>query len=151
MPGTVVGVASERDVLILESDARAERSAFRPRRASRGGKAAPYRRAAARTLVISRENLHGEHKAREALAAQFGDRAVVTDGLGAVSVIGAGINASYANVRAGISALREAGIEPRGMSTSSFRITWMVPDSDVERAVRALHAHFITAPGPLLP
>jgi aspartate kinase len=150
MPGTVVGVASERDVLVLEGDAEPhdllaaldEHHVSGKQLHTSGGRT---------TLVISRENLHGEHTVRTALAARFGDRVVMTDGLGAVSVIGAGINASYANVRAGINALREAGIEPRGMSTSSFRITWMVPDGQVERAVRALHAHFITAPGPLLP
>jgi aspartate kinase len=150
MPGTVVGVASERDVLILEGDAQPndllsaldEHQVAGKQLHTSGGRT---------SLVISRENLHGEQKVRAALTAQFGDRVVLTDGLGAVSVIGAGINASYANVRAGIGALREAGIEPRGMSTSSFRITWLVPDGDVERAVRALHSHFITAPGPLLP
>jgi aspartate kinase len=68
-----------------------------------------------------------------------------------VSAIGAGINASYANIRAGIGALGEAGITPRGLSTSSFRITWMVPDDEVATAVRALHACFIAVPGPLLP
>ena len=72
-------------------------------------------------------------------------------GLGAVSAIGAGINASYANVRTGLAALREAGIEPRGMSTSSFRITWMVPADDVAASVRALHACFIEAHAPLVP
>jgi aspartate kinase len=103
------------------------------------------------TLLISRENLHDEDRVRAALGAQFGDKAVFTDGLGAVSAIGAGINASYTNVRTGIATLRQAGIDARGMSTSSFRITWMVPTADVERAVRALHACFITAPGPPLP
>jgi aspartate kinase len=150
MPGTVVGVASERDVLTLESDAPphdllsaldAHQVAGKQLHTS-GGRT---------TLVISRENLHSERKMREALAAQFGDHVNVTDGLGAVSVIGAGINASYANVRTGITALQDAGVEPRGMSTSSFRITWMVPDNDVERAVRALHAQFITTSGPLVP
>jgi len=39
--------------------------------------------------------------------------------------------------------LRDAGIDARGLSTSSFRITWMVPNGDVEHAVRALHACFV--------
>ena len=62
---------------------------------------------------------------------------------GAVSVIGAGINATYGNVRAGLAALREAGADPQGIATSSFRITWTVADECVGVAVRALHACFI--------
>jgi aspartate kinase len=80
-----------------------------------------------------------------ALKTRFGDHIAFADGLGAVSAIGTGINANYANVRAGLGALGQAGVEPRGMSTSSFRITWMVPDNDVPASVRALHARFITA------
>ena len=68
-----------------------------------------------------------------------------------MSAIGAGINANYANVRAGLAALDEAGVTPRGMSTSSFRITWMVPNDDVATAVRALHACYIAAPPPMVP
>jgi aspartate kinase len=150
MPGTVVGVASERDVLVLEGDASPHDLLAALDEQQVAGKQL-HTSAGRTTLVISRENLHNENKVRAELAKQFGDQVTLTDGLGAVSVIGAGINASYANVRAGLSALHEAGVDARGMSTSSFRITWMVPDGDVDRAVRALHAHFVAAPGPLLP
>jgi hypothetical protein len=37
------------------------------------------------------------------------------------------------------------------MSTSSFRITWMVPSDGVKTAVRALHARLIDASGPPVP
>ena len=150
LPGTVVGVASERDVLILDGSAQPLDllSALDERHVA--GKQL-HTSADRTTLVVSRENLHDEENVRASLAARFGNRVAFTDGLGAVSAIGAGINATYANVRAGITALNDAGIDHHGISTSSFRITWMVPDSHVDRAVRALHAHFITAPGPLLP
>jgi aspartate kinase len=150
MPGTVVGVASERDVLVLEGDAEPRDLLAALDEHHVAGKQL-HTSSGRTTLVISRENVHGEHSVRTALAAQFGNRVAMTDGLGAVSVIGAGINASYGNLRAGIGALREDRIEPQGMSTSSFRITWMVPDGEVEKAVRALHGRFISAPGPLLP
>jgi aspartate kinase len=60
-----------------------------------------------------------------------------------VSAIGTGINASYANVRAGSDALRGRGIEAWGLATSSFRITWMVPRGRVDEAVRALHERLV--------
>jgi aspartate kinase len=150
LPGAVVGIASERDVLVLDADAPADDLLSALDEHHVAGKQLHMSRGRT-TLVISRENLHDEPNIRGALAAGFGNRVVLTDGLGAVSAIGAGINASYANVRTGITALAEAGIDSHGMSTSSFRITWMVPNADVERAVRTLHACFITTSGPLLP
>ena len=83
--------------------------------------------------------------------ARFGDRVTFIGGLGAVSAIGAGINATYANVRAGLSVLRDAEIPCRGLSTSSFRITWMVPGDHVDRAARALHARFVETIAPVVP
>jgi aspartate kinase len=151
LPGTVIGVASEHDVLVVEADARPDELLEMLDAHHVAGKQLHVSTGAHTTLVMSRDNLHALEQVRGALGSRFGDRIGFTEGLGAVSAIGAGINASYANVRAGLSALGAAAIESRGMSTSSFRITWMVPNGDVERAVRALHAHFIAAPGPLLP
>jgi len=151
-PGTVVGVASERDVLVLEGDANAHALLAALDEHHVAGKQLHISTGAAHTtLVISRENLHNQEKVRAALETRFGDRIAFAEGLGAVSAIGAGINASYANVRTGLRALREAGVEPRGMSTSSFRITWIVPDADVPESVRALHACFIATVAPLVP
>ena len=152
LPGAVVGVASERDVLVLECDTNPHALLAALDEHPVAGKQLHVSTGASHTtLVISRENLHDQEKVRDALKTRLGDRIVFADGLGAVSVIGAGINASYANVRTGLAALSKAGIEPRGMSTSSFRITWMVPDDAVAAAVRTLHACFIATPAPLVP
>jgi aspartate kinase len=152
MPGTVVGVASERDVLVLEADADSDQLLETLDEHHVAGKQLHMSIEAARTsLVISRENLHDEAKVRGALTSRFGGRIRVVDGLGAVSAIGAGINVTHANIRAGSSALREAGIGPRNLSTSSFRITWMVPSANVEKAVNALHARLIESSAPAVP
>jgi aspartate kinase len=103
------------------------------------------------TLVISRENLHDEPRVREALAGQSGNRVRIIDDLGALSVVGAGINASFSNLRRGSDALTAAGILPQGVATSSFRITWMVDRARLTEAVRILHATFIEQPGPPVP
>ncbi len=150
MPGTVVGVASERDVIILAGEApAAEILALLDDRGVPGKQLHIF---ADRTdVAISRENLHDEDKLRDALQTRLGGRARLIDGLGAVSVIGAGINATYANVRAGTETLSALNIAPSGMATSSFRITWMIPRNHIEEAVRALHARFIEAERVLLP
>ena len=101
------------------------------------------------TMVISRENLHNEAQVRQGLSVKFGDSVQLIDGIGAVSVIGAGINTSYKNFRAGSAAL--APIKILGVSTSSFRITWLLPVGEVEVAVRSLHATFLEKPAPPVP
>ncbi|MGH9349874.1 MAG: aspartate kinase [Vicinamibacterales bacterium] len=152
MPGLVVGVASERDLLVLESEAPVDDLLAALDAQGVAGKQLHVSSGAARTsLVISRENLHDESNVRAMLAARFGDRARLSDGLGAVSAIGAGITAGFGNVRAGSAALGGRGIAPGGMATSSFRITWMVPRARVDDAVRALHARFIEVPQPPVP
>jgi aspartate kinase len=103
------------------------------------------------TVVISRENLHDEGQLRDALQTRLGGHAQLIDGLAAVSAIGAGINATYDNVRIGAATLNAVGIVPAGTATSSFRITWIVSDDRAKDAVRALHQHFIEQQRPLVP
>ncbi len=68
-----------------------------------------------------------------------------------MSVVGAGINASFDNLRRGSEALRAAGAVARGIATSSFRITWMVPRATLDDSVRTLHRLFLEPPGPERP
>jgi aspartate kinase len=150
MPGTVVGVASERDVIVLHAEAPAlEVVSLLDERKVAGKQLHVF--GDRTTVVISRENLHDEARFSEALQTRLGGRARLVDGLGAVSAIGAGINATYANVRAGGDALRSIGVEPAGTSTSSFRITWMIPRDRTSDAVRVLHERFIDSQRALLP
>lgn len=155
-PGAVAGVASERELVVLQ--ARGETDGVLDvldRHGVTGGKqlhSASFGTAAdGLTLVISRENLHDEDRLTAELGRAFHDEARLIDGMGAVSVVGAGINATYANVRRGTSALAAAGIPPRGISTSSFRITWLVPRELVDHAVRELHRGFIESQAPPVP
>ena len=150
MPGTVVGVASERDVVILDGDvSSAEVLRVLDDRGVPGKQLHIFNDRT--TVAISRENLHDEQKLRAALQRQFGERVRLVDGLGAVSVVGAGINATYGNVRAGTETLAGTGMPPDGVATSSFRITWMVPRERTSEAVQALHARFVASQQPLLP
>jgi aspartate kinase len=151
-PGAVVGVASERDVLLLHAHAAADDLLELLDAHHVVGKQLHVDGDAGRTtIVISRENLHEEARVRDALSRRFGPETRLADGLGTVSAIGAGINASYGNVRSGSAALRAAGVEPHDISTSSFRISWMVARSGLDTAVRTLHRRFIEEQRPLVP
>jgi aspartate kinase len=155
LPGSVIGIASEKELLVLQSSGNGIEELLRCfdehgiagkqlHVANCGGNADGL------TLVVSRENLHGEGSFRERLRG-CGEEVGVRDELGAVSAIGAGINGTYANVRSGCAALDRLGIRPAGISTSSFRITWLVPRGSVDDATRALHAEFLGSRGEALP
>jgi aspartate kinase len=150
MPGTVVGVASERDLIVLEAEgAPAPLLALLDEFSVSGKQLHVFGGRSA--LAISRENLHNEARLRDALQQRLGGQARLIDGLGAVSVVGAGINNTYTNVRTGLDTLTSAGIIPSGIATSSFRITWMVPGDRTADAVRALHGRFIEGPSAPVP
>lgn len=147
-PGTVVGVASEKDVLALQASGLGdELLAFLDAEEVCGKQlhaTALSDSVEGLTLVLSRENLPDEERLRRELAQRFGGSVKLVEKLGAVSAIGAGINTSYRNLRKGSEAIRDLGI--RGISTSSFRITWLLPDSAINAAVRALHRTFLGHP-----
>jgi aspartate kinase len=161
MPGTVVGVASEKDVIVItleqSQSAGAEQSTVAVAgngrtRAERLLEVLDEHRVSGKqlhlsgdhlTLVVSRENLHEEARLRGALAGAFGSRVQIADSLGALSVVGAGINASFDNVRRGGAALAAATIDIHGLATSSFRITWMIDRGSLDHAVRLMHATFL--------
>jgi len=141
MPGTVVGVASERDVLVLEAGDEREVLALLDAHHVAGKQLHVIDNRL--TLVVSRENLHEEARVRDALATRFGGALRIRDTLGALSVVGAGINASFENVRRGSAALAAHGMPAEATATSSFRITWMIDRARLDDGVRLLHQTFI--------
>ena len=155
MPGTVAGVASERDILLLQSTENAMRLVEVMDECGVSGKQLHVSALGVpgdgATVVISRENLHNEDRFRKQLDAAFATSVRLSDGLGALSVIGAGINATYANVRRGSECLGSRGITSHGVSTSSFRATWLVERTVLDDAVRVLHETFIEHSAPRVP
>lgn len=156
-PGRVVGVASEKG-LVLVSTARAD--AVDALLASCdesgvGGKELMIRQGLASELgsmVISLENVHGFAAFKDGLAARCADDVTIREGVGAVSLIGAGINQSFHNWRRASAIVGGLGGPRWGASTSSFRISFLLPESQVDAAVRALHEGLVTegraAPSP---
>ena len=149
-PGAIVGVASERDVIVIEVERPEEILEFLDS-AGVAGKQIHQGGDGRLTLVISRENLHDEPRVRAELSSRFGDRVRLVDDLGAISVVGAGINRSFEHLRRGSDALRSVHAWPRGIATSSFRITWLIDCARIDDAVRALHRTFLEQPAPLVP
>jgi aspartate kinase len=153
LPGSVIGVASEEEVVMIQSRKVDELLAIMDEFGCPGKQlhvTALGTRQDGLTLVISKENLHQISNLRAKLGT-LGSDLTWNDELGAVSVVGAGINASHEKVRQGSEALRSAQIPSFGLATSSFRITWMVRRNQVNESVRLLHALFIESKKRLVP
>jgi aspartate kinase len=101
------------------------------------------------SFVLSLENLHDFPVLREEVRAAFGERVHVREGMGAVSAIGAGINADFKNLRRALGILARTGVPVYGLSTSSFRISVLMEEARVPESVRALHEELVTEGEPL--
>ena len=79
----------------------------------------------------------------DAVAAEVGARGVQQDSeIAKISLIGAGMKSNPGVAADMFDALAEAGINIGIISTSSIRISCVVPASEVERAVRVVHDKF---------
>ena len=76
--------------------------------------------------------------ALEQLGARFRER----EGLGKVSVVGAGMKSHPGVAAKTFGTLADIGVESHFVSTSPIKIAFYVPRADVERAVKALHEAF---------
>ena len=142
-PGSVIGVASEKEVVII----RCRNVDGLLRVADSFG--VPGKQLHVITegseqdgisMVVSKENIHQTPKLRaalEALPARWNDSAA------AISIIGTGITASNDRVLQGSQILRELNVNNLGIATSSFRVTWLIEREHVEEVVRRFHETFI--------
>jgi aspartate kinase len=145
-PGRVVGVASETGLVLLRLDGSdlGELVALLGRLDARpaGGKQLRFDAPLGASLVLSLENLHGFDALRADLRAHLPGVSVL-ERVGAVSAIGAGINASFENVREAVRLVSELGTEILGLATSSFRISLLLEEGAIPDAVRRLHRGMI--------
>jgi aspartate kinase len=157
-PGRVVGVASETGLVSLTTADDGPDLLLRvlehldARQAS--GKQLLFQdwpgRGGSGSLILSLENLHDFPALQRDVEAVFGARVHFRDGLGAVSAIGAGINATFGNLRRALGVMSQQGAGVLGVSTSSFRISLLMEESAVKDAVHALHDELVTEGEPVV-
>jgi aspartate kinase len=151
-PGRVIGVASESNLVSLELPESSPQALVRLL-AQLDEHGAPGKQVLFHTgkdgagggasLVLALENLHGWPELERALTADPGASLRVRRGVGAVSAIGAGINASFRNLRRACERAVAEKLTLLGVSTSSFRISLLLPEAELAPAVRALHDELV--------
>lgn len=95
------------------------------------------------SFTIPRADVPHATEVMNRVASEVGDvRFTVDDGIGKISLVGAGMK-THPGVAAGMfEALSEAGINIELISTSAIRISCVIREEDVEEAVRVLHDRF---------
>ena len=95
------------------------------------------------TFTLASSDLPKAKQIVEDAAKQIGAGEVIAeDHVGKVSIVGTGIQSAPGYAARMFRALSDAGINMEMISTSEIRITCIMKDTDVEKAVRALHAAF---------
>ncbi len=95
------------------------------------------------SLAFSDENVHDFGNFKKLLSERFGDSMNIREDTGTVSLIGDGINQDYSNMRNMLDILIQNRVELIGVTTSSFRISAIIPSVQVKDTVRLLHKFFI--------
>jgi aspartate kinase len=151
LPGSVVGIASEKEIVMLQSR-EVDRLLEVTDDFGVSGKQLHVTTTGTQqdgiSMVVSKENLHQISNLRAALE---GIPARWNDSIGAVSIIGTGITASNQRVLEGSLALRKLNVHCFGIATSSFRITWLVERAKVDQIVQTFHRIFIENVNPSVP
>jgi aspartate kinase len=148
-PGRVVGVTSETGLVLVTAHGASALRALVEVLHDHGaaGKEMLLRPGdgqALASVLLSLENLHDFARLKEALRKRLDDGVRVREDVGAVSAIGAGINATLDNLRAALVTVDALGAPLLGASTSSFRITLLMGADGVKESVRRLHRELVT-------
>jgi aspartate kinase len=95
------------------------------------------------SFTVSRDDGERARGLVNRLLAELGGKDVeYDDGIGKVSLVGAGMKSHPGVAASMFSALADAGVNIEMISTSSIRVSCVVREADVVKAVRAIHDRF---------
>lgn len=142
--GPVRGIAHEREIAVLEAKSVHLDAVERLLTRLRGLEAHPRQLSFGEggfSAVLGLDDLHNEPSVLAAAEAELGKGALLR-GRGTISLIGEGISRDPAPLLTALQTAARAKARVFGVSTSSFRISLVVPSEAVESFVPALHEAF---------
>ena len=98
-------------------------------------------------FVVSSPNVYGWEAIRATLAHELGDAVAFDDHLGALSLIGEGLNRTNGTLIEALALLDRNGIPVSGVSTTAFRVSLLIPRESIANGVRLCHANWIAENG----
>ena len=95
------------------------------------------------SFVVSTQNIYGWEQIKAALKNKIGDRISIDTDLAALSLIGEGLNRNNLTLLETLDLLAQNKISVSGITTTSFRISLLVPSQLVEKSVQLCHARWV--------
>ena len=99
------------------------------------------------SFVISTQNIYGWQQIKTALINKIGSAIEFDTDLAALSLIGEGLNRNNLVLLAALDLLADNEIPVLGITTTSFRISLLVPRSRIEKSVQLCHNHWVAENG----
>jgi aspartate kinase len=99
------------------------------------------------SFVVSTQNIYGWDKIKAALKNKIGDRIDFDTDLAALSLIGEGLNRNNVTLLEALDLLGQNDIPVPGVTTTSFRISLLVPRDLVEKGVQLCHSRWVADSG----
>ena len=95
------------------------------------------------SFVVSSGHVYGWEQIKAALREAIDPEIALDGGLAAVSLIGEGLNRNNRTVLETLGMLAEHDIEVAGITTTSFRISLLVPRNRIDQSVQLCHARWV--------
>ncbi len=95
------------------------------------------------SFVVSSGNIYSWEKVQNSLEDEFGDNIRFDNEYSAISLIGDGLNVDNLILLEIMNLLKNEGIKIGGFSTTSFRISFLVPMEKLKQAVKLCHEKFV--------
>jgi aspartokinase len=95
------------------------------------------------SFVVSTPNIYGWRQIKAALEDKIGSRIEFDTDLAAVSMIGEGLNRNNLLLLEALELLARNAIPVVGITTTSFRISLLVPRGQVDKSVQLCHTRWV--------
>ena len=153
-PGTIIGVqavVSEKQVERIRIHGADAQARFKLAVKYLEGEQVPIKEVnvaatddqATASFVVSTQNIYGWEQIKAALLEKLGADMDVDTGLAALSLIGEGLNRNNLTLMEALDLLEGGGIPVFGVTTTSFRISLLIPRSRIDESVQLCHSHWV--------
>jgi aspartate kinase len=95
------------------------------------------------SFVVSVQDIFGWDQIKASLKDRIANGIEFDTGLAALSLIGEGLNRDNQTLLQAVDLLAENGVPVSGVTTTSFRISLLVPRDQIEKSVQLCHAHWV--------
>ncbi len=96
------------------------------------------------SFIISYKNVYGWQSIEEEVKKNLIETITFDYSLGAISLIGEGLNSDNGTLYETVSLLKKNGLNIFGITTTAFRISLLIPKEELTNGVQLLHKHWIS-------